>query len=226
VAGKRPVGDAFLGGAAGGLIEYGGKVVAVEGWAGAGLVGRQIGGIGASVVANASDGEPLFQRVTLPVGPVFFRVAPRDPTRVQARLDLPAAVHIAYGVLSPSMQIDWNSTLSSGLPVFSDREPRSGHGRYMFGAITLHRPPGSDLGPAHYSRVLRHERVHAIQHDFSSIVIGERLDAFVLSQVPGGERIGAFGALRLDFFIWGGLALALHPDAQPWEREAYFLTPD
>jgi hypothetical protein len=226
VAGKRPIGEAFLGGTAGGLIGYGGKVVAAERWTGAGLVGRQIGGLGGSFVANASEGEPLFQRVTLPVGPVFFRIDPGDPTRVHARLDLPALAHVLYGVLHPAMQIEWNSTLSSGLPVFSDREARSGHGRYVLGAIVLHRPPESDLGPAHYSRVLRHERVHALQHDFSSIVIGERFDRFVLSHVPGADRITGVGHLRLDFLVWGSLAIALPTDAQPWEREAYFLTPD
>lgn len=217
----RPIGRAIVGGAAGGALGYGGKVIAVEQWQGAGFVGRQLGALGASLISNAAEGERPFERILMPVGPTYFVIHPSG-RQVHLKVDVPSVLHVAYASVHPSMQMDWNSTLSSGVPVFVDSRTARGHGRYLFGTIVLVQPTGHELGGAHTSRVLRHERVHALQHDFSTIVLNGRLDRLL---IPGADRFERHAVLRTDFLIWGGLALILPVDSQPWEREAYFLTP-
>src|SRR5688500_10942351 len=62
--------DGFARGALGGVVIYAGKRVAMDRFAGAGLLGREVAAVGTSMVRNAADGVGLLDRVVLPVGPV------------------------------------------------------------------------------------------------------------------------------------------------------------
>ena len=59
---------AFLEGALGGAVVYGGKRIAVERFYAAGLVGRQVAAVGTSMVHNVSDGRGALERLVLPIG--------------------------------------------------------------------------------------------------------------------------------------------------------------
>jgi hypothetical protein len=225
VSDGRSFADGFVSGAAGGLVGYGGKVLSVQRWNGAGLAGRQIGALGGSLVANAGAGDGPFDHVAVPVGPVRLHVTTRGPLRVQPKVDAGSVLFTAYAAAHPSMAIDWEATLGSGLAVFRDHRPANHWGRYLFGVILINHPPGAALPDEHFDRVQRHERVHALQHDFSAIAIGERFERWFLSHVPHGSRVPGSVDLGLDFLLWGGLTVILPRDAQLWEHEAYFLTP-
>lgn len=62
--------DGFARGAVGGAVAYAGRRIAAERFDGAGLLGRQVGAVGASVVRNASERRPSLERLFFPAGPL------------------------------------------------------------------------------------------------------------------------------------------------------------
>src|SRR5688500_18069440 len=81
----KPVLPAMRTGALGGALAHIGKRVAVERWSGAGLLGREIGAVGHSMIRNASDGRGAADQLILPLGPGRFHIQRGPPSRRPGR---------------------------------------------------------------------------------------------------------------------------------------------
>lgn len=219
-------GRGFVAGAAGGAVAFAGKRLAVERFDGAGLLGRELHAVGASMVANAGEGRGALSRVALPLGPVRLHVG--AGTRPALKLDLAAGVALAYGLAQADTRLDWGHTLSGGAPVFYTTPRRVGYeptGQHSAGVIWVEadevewRARGNRVGTA-----LAHERVHVLQHDFALAVVSTPLQRELAARVPRGERVGRHLELGLHFPIWRGLNEVVGYERRPWEREAFFLS--
>lgn len=208
----------FAGGALGGSVTYAGKRVSGERFAGAGLLGREVAAVGASMVLNASDGRGLLETVTLPAGPLRLYVDRSAPLTLQARLDLAGVVAAAY-VATRASAVDWRSSLSSGAPVFLVRQPSLAAGRHIAGVIQLR-----DDTPEVMERSLAHERIHVAQYDFASYVWSRPAERALL----GGSRSGRWISSHVDFGlhlpVQGILSLLVPYPQRPWEWEAHVLS--
>ena len=225
--------DGFTRGALGGALIFGGKRIAVERFAGAGLVGREVAAVGSSIVRNAADARPSLERLVLPLGPVRLYVQ-RDSAgvRVSPRLDLVTALATGYAVAVAELEWDAADSWSSGAPVFrvEDRLIRSrgdeqgpreigAAGITRAGAIYLSDIPGLD-----YAEDFAHERVHVIQYDQFFWTWTSPAEEWLLERVPGGRRLGRYLDLNLSPLVTQGLQLAFKRyEHRPWELEAEFL---
>jgi hypothetical protein len=215
----------FVGGAVGGGLSYAGKRVATAEFGGSGIVGREIAAVGSSVIVNAATGEGLLDRVVLPLGPLRMEVQLRAGVELRPRVDVPNLIFAVYTAARPGMEIDWSESVASGAPVFIDRTPATDWaGRHGLGVIILKQDIDlvDPLQPGLPS-VLRHERVHLLQHDFTSAVWGRPAEGRILGTLPGGPVVHRFVDLRLDMLLWGMMNAALRHADRPSEREAYLL---
>src|SRR5512134_3652706 len=107
----------FTRGFLGGSVIYVGKRLAVERFEGAGLLGRQIGAVGGSMVRNAGDGEGVLERLYLPLG--VARLEVHTPTRrLQLTPDLTAIGWTVWAITQAELEFDRSASLSAGTPVF------------------------------------------------------------------------------------------------------------
>ncbi len=233
--------DGFFRGAIGGGISYAGKRVAVQGFDGAGFLGREIAAIGASTTANAADGIAPLDRLMLPLGPIPARLLiTKNGTGRSVRpvVDLLSTAGMLYGLAVSGYSLDLGASLSGGAAVFRednpypdeldvrmlDVEPEARGGKQIRGATAI----GGTIFASHLAsdlRILAHERVHVLQFDFLTASLGDRTDTWVTANAPSVDRLlklnlvpTAFGAVNLTMF-----SLANH-DAYPWEREAILLS--
>ena len=159
--------DGFTGGALGGTVAYAGKRLAAESFPGAGLLGRQVGATGTSMVRNASDGRGLLDSLRLAVGPLRVYVDPGDPGHPRLEADLHELYWTAHGLAAGQYSLDGWESLSSGTAVFrSDRalhdvDRRPIRGATLGGAVFL-----GPLDGEAARRTLAHERGHVLQLDF------------------------------------------------------------
>jgi hypothetical protein len=224
VSGKREW-RAVLAGFGGGVLTGMGKQVAAARFSGAGLVGRQVGALGTSLIYSATADTAVF---FTPIGPATLELRPRSANRVRLRLNAAQVVMLAHAVGQGRTYLDGDATLWAGTPVF--RRPRTKmpvsentNGYAMPGAIFLAR---DELRPGEMRRtVLPHETVHVIQWDVLSYLVTLPLERAVVEQIPGGRWLSRY----VDLGVLGPLAvytLAQHIPyvSQPWEREAYLLT--
>lgn len=157
--------EAFIKGAVGGAAVFAGKRVAVEQFSGAGLLGRQVGSVGASIVANGGAGRGWVEEVWLPLGPVWLQASPSSD--FGARLDLLNVGVTAWAVERPELEVDGRRSLDSGALVFTSPGHRitnsdgDVNGVAMAGTIAL-----GAMAPIDVDVVERHERVHVIQYDY------------------------------------------------------------
>lgn len=172
--------EAFLPGALGGTIAFGGRRLAVERFDGAGLLAREVSAVGASIVRNAGEGLGALERVQLPLGPVELEVRPREPGSVRARLMVYDAVRVASAIAQPELELDGWASLSAGTPVFraAGRYVKDNHGVLVDGlagggVIYLSGRIRNGDEPA----VFAHERVHVLQQDFRNIAVGDALES-------------------------------------------------
>lgn len=215
----------FVRGAAGGSVAYSGKWTSSQDFFGSGFVGREVGALGASMVANASEGRALFERVVLPVGPVRLYVDRTAPAPLRARVDLPGAISTVYTAAQSDTKLEWASTLSSGAPVFIDTGEHSWLGRHTAGVISIReRQLSPEIRRSEMGSVLRHERIHLVQYDFSAIVWGEPVERWLLARAPYGVTLHRHAALGVDQALWGGVRFLIPYDQQPWEWEARWFT--
>lgn len=107
--------DAFVEGLLGGSVVWAAKHTATRDFAGAGLLGRAVGGIGASMVAASGAGLPLFEAVRIPVGPVWIRVTGEGPP---VRANLPDVVTLAWAATRDELSLNVAASLSAGTAVF------------------------------------------------------------------------------------------------------------
>ncbi len=179
VRGERVV-PAFLAGVAGGAVAHAGKRVAASRFDGAGLLGRQVGALGASMVRNGMEGRGLLEEVMLAVGPVRMYVRPASPGgSFRARVDATALAAAVWAIWEPSFRFDPGESLSSGSLVFrvEDRAMRMPWSRTeLCGAELSSTILMSRLFPAaDDARVFAHERVHVLQSDFVEHVVSDPL---------------------------------------------------
>ena len=220
--------DGFARGALGGAIAYGGRRVAVEGFWGAGLIGRQVSAVGVSITRNAADNEPPLRKIWLPLGPVTVALDRGDSFTVSARADLFATGWLLAAVFDDRLDFDMESSISSGAPVFRapDHRLRSGDrmlaGTAIGGVIVVARHH-EDLST---NDILAHERVHVLQYDFAQLAWGDPLEEYVGQYVPFVSlaqrhvRIGALLPLVADGL---GRVTGLGGPDSAWELEAYYL---
>jgi len=205
--------DGFSRGALGGGVEYLGKRISAADFDGAGLLGRQVGAVGASMVRNASLDVGLLDSLIVPIGPVRARVAPSALGQAAFRLDLHEAVWLVYALTEQRLEFDWGRTVSSGVPVFlTNSAIQVGddgvNGLTGGGLIVLSRRSSSDLG-----NVMAHERVHVLQVDFLKTSIGYPVESWV------GRRAGLGDLSLLDHLLFGlAHGLVLYPLGGAWDR--------
>lgn len=222
--------DAFVTGAAGGALTYGGKRLAAEEFFGAGLMGRQAAAVGSSVTHNAAHGDAALARVVLPVGPV--RLYLFDGVRsARARLDLASTVMTAVAALHPDNRFDAEAALSAGAPVFrraATARDVGWNGLQAAGVILVRYTPG-DVAPddAETHRIARteaHERVHVLQYDQTFLLWAAPVERWALSQRGWTRALNRYVDLGLHVPVWAGLNTVIPYEDRPWEREAFFLS--
>lgn len=222
--------DGFTRGALGGAIVYAGKWTVAQKFSGAGFVGREVGAVGSSVVRNASDRLGTFDRLVLPAG--FVRVYwNRKQGDVTAKVDVVAAGYIAYGIFEKGLDFDTRESLSSGTAVFKTQNKvltyggDHAHAAGVTETGVVFRSNVAGWGPEFLNRVVRHERVHMVQHDQLYITLNDRLNDWVFSKVRPAQGVARYielnGTSELMKILSG--FIKKHDD-RPWELEAIYLT--
>lgn len=214
----EPVGASFWKGALGGGVVYAGKRVAVEGFDGAGLVGREVASVGGSMVRNAAAGRGTLEELVLPVGPVRLYVSRTHG--VVPRLDVGTVIASGAFMVAYDARLDLAESLSAGALVFRGGAPTPG--LTSAGAVTIWRD--ADMPASEGPRLLAHERVHVLQYDQAFLSWGEGIERWLVER--SAPRSGLldhldFGALSMG--LRGSLGFTLPYQDRPWEKEAYFL---
>jgi hypothetical protein len=221
--------DGFVRGMAGGAATWAGKRITAESFGGAGLIGRSVSAAGASMVRNAGAGATTFDRLILPLGPLWLDVAPgRRVFRV--RVDVAALAWLTWAVAEPELRLDGRKSLSAGAPVFLTdgklisfgNDEVHAAGTTNAGVILLAGIPA--YGPEFERRAIAHERIHVLQEDQLAILWSD----------PGISKLAgltASGRLANQYVAWNlatevlrvaGHAFPEHGD-RPWELEAIFF---
>ncbi len=219
--------DAFLRGALGGAVTYGGKRLAVEQFDGAGFLARQVASVGDSFVRNAAEGVPLLDRITLPLYLVRLDVHPRDAARrVQPRIDVLTSGWTLYALFQSHLRLDPAKSLSSGALVYNssrqialDEDGRVAYGATVGGIILLADP--DTRGDAARAQTFAHERVHVLQLDQALAYWSGPLEGWALRSVGAGG-VARWIDLNLPphfLAMYSGLSY----DERPWEIEAEWL---
>jgi hypothetical protein len=222
--------DGFTRGALGGLVTYGGKRITAARFAGAGLLGRELGAVGSSMVRNAGEAQPIFERLILPFGPLRFYATPRSLRATRVRVDVFSLGWTIYAIAEPKLSFDAAQSLSAGGPVFRT------HNRYLrfkgdsldaggvaaAGVLLIGDIPA--LGRTNLLRIIAHERVHTVQQDAIFTTIIDPLQAELLPRLPFGATTNRFVDLNFSTDIMSQLARFIpRHDARPWELEAEYL---
>jgi hypothetical protein len=222
--------DGFARGALGGAVIYSGKRITAENFFAAGLLGREIAAVGASVVRNASDGIGSFDRLILPAG--FMRIYwDRARGGVHAKVDAYAAGLVVYAIAQDHLELDARASLSAGVAVFrtdnevitfgTDEQHAAGVSR---GGIVLRSyVPG--WGKEFLDRAFAHERVHVAQDDQLFITLNDRLDDWLFTKLGPVRPLARYIDLNgsSEFLRLLARAIPRHGD-RPWELEAIYLT--
>jgi hypothetical protein len=222
--------DGFTRGALGGVFTYTGKRIASQRFDGAGLMGREVAAIGSSVIRNASEAKPTFERLMFPIGPLRLQVTPRT-RQLDASLDVLGAAWIVWGIAESELDLKLSESLSTGTAVFRTNNKLIVHksARLHGGGFT----PASLIllshvpawGSVFLDRVAAHERIHVLQEDQLLHTWLDPGEAWLLDKLPFGKRI----TRRLDF-NWSGELLGMlsllfdgYKD-RPWELEAIYFS--
>jgi hypothetical protein len=219
--------DGLWRGALGGAGTYAGKRIVTSDMPGAGLFGRGVAAAGASVTRNASEGNPLFDTLVLPVGFVRLHWRPAHGT-VQSSFDIPGIAAIA-GVYASGLgaSLDVARSLDTGAPVFMARDwerDDGWHGRHAFGAVLLRGDPADrvDHG-ALVTLALHHERIHVLQYDQTFILWNEPVEKALLTSLGSPSWVVRSVDLSLYAAALAGVKRFLPRNYQVWEIEADFL---
>jgi hypothetical protein len=222
--------DGFTRGALGGLLIYGGKRVAVQDFGGAGLLGRQLGSVGGSIVRNASDGLGTFDRVVLPVGVTRVYWDRTAPQRWQVKVDALALGWTIYGIVEPELELNIERSFSAGTPVFQTQDKiieleQSGHagGTVQSGVVFLSNVRA--WGDPFLQKAFAHERVHMMQMDQIFLSWNEPQDDRALRLIPGGAHVARWVDINLSTQLLRFLARFIDEYRErPWELEAIYFT--
>lgn len=215
--------DGFVRGMLGGTVHYAGKHIAAGRFWGAGLIGRQVGAVGTSMVVNAGQGVGWFDQVTLPVGPAWLTIAPGGGAPLRATIDASQVGWLVYAVASPDLAFDVDRSFSAGAFVFeaphrtitSYGEPVLG----IAGAGTILLSGRGGVPPSTVS----HEQVHVVQFDFQSRAWARPVERWIIDRV-GLDFVPSF----IDFNVVRGLYRSAENEifGREWtweELEADFL---
>lgn len=217
-------GEGFRAGAAGGVVTYGGKLLAAQRFAGAGLLGRQVASVGGSLVSNAREGRGAFDRLTfqLGLGRLYWD---RMGSRVAFRPDVVTLYYTALGVASSGVELDGSRTLSAGTPVFVTRAGSTAldgnaAGRAYGGVIVMDVNAMVGLGD-----IAAHERVHVLQYDQQFALWGEPTERGLFSLFgPGVADILGRADLSIGLLPLLPFIDSVSHDDNPLEWEAAHLT--
>jgi len=221
--------DGFLRGLAGGAVIYGGKRIASERFGGAGLVGRQVVAVGASMVRNAGAGDATFESVVLPVGVGRLYLSRGGGMRFRA--DLMTLGWLAYALQEDEVVLDGGMSLSAGSFVFRTRgttvglEGDSVHASGIAETGILFIADVPAFGRDYARRTFEHERIHVLQMDQIFLTMTNPVEDAVLTRVPYLRRVEPYVDVNLS-------SMRLHapsariPDHRdrPWETEAIFFS--
>lgn len=219
--------DGFTRGALGGAITYSGRRIVAENFWGAGLLGRQVAGVGSSVVRNAAEDRPAFSRISLPIGPANVYLVPGGARPLSMRLDIHGTAWLVSAILDDRLQLDGDASLSAGAAVF--RTPRhmiGSDGDFARGIMTggiivlgANAAEGAD-------DTFAHERVHVLQYDYAQEVWGDPFEDWLATKLPGapgllkfvrpGILLPAIGSVVSEF-------VEVDWVDRPWELEAEYL---
>jgi hypothetical protein len=199
----------MLRGSAGGATVFLGKCIVARHSHIGDWVGVRTAAIGGSMIANASAGRGMFERIGVPFGPI--RVT-RDAStgRVGVKLDLAESGSIIY--MRRRASFSWDQSLKHGLPVFegapdSDRE--------IVRVLSM--------GTGASRKAYTHELVHAAQGEFLVAAWQEPLEEAVLRKIPGGKTIARYFDLGILYPVWNSLNHSFDHEDRPWEQEARFF---
>lgn len=221
--------DGFTRGAAGGSVIYVAKRVAAGEFDGAGLIGRQLGSVGSSIVRNAGLGRPSLSEIVLPIGVARVYLRPSEK-KFRVLPDLTAIAWTISGIQNDGLHLDWHESLSSGTPVFfTDNEiliinSDSAHvgGVTSSGVIFLANVPAFGERVARIN--LKHERIHVLQEDQVFLTVTDPFEDWAAHRIP---RVGPFIVKYVDINLGTSLLDLLSGEMpkylnRPWETEAIF----
>lgn len=219
--------DGFWRGAIGGVGTYAGKFVATRDYPAAGVAGRAIAGIGASVTRNASEGVGSFSRLVLPVG--TFRLTWLQESRdLHVSIDAVASAALVGTYFSGiGAELDVRRTLATGAPVLKATEWESNwgwYGRHINGTIILGDSPDFGFLSPMWDKALAHERVHVLQYDQAHILWSEPFEDRLMEGL--GAPSGLVRALdpSIHGLVFYGLSLLAPGINGPLEAEAHILS--
>jgi hypothetical protein len=203
----------------------------VERFGGAGLLGREVASVGASMVRNAGEGRGALELVVLPVGPARLYLQSTRPF-VRVRPDLMATGWLLYAIQESELRFDFAMSVSAGAPVFladdrvilhGARDTAHAHGAMEGGLIFMANVPAFGREP--FRRLFEHERVHVLQSDQLFLTVTGPLEESLLARIPGARRLAG----RVDVNLASSLMRVLNDRIpayldRPWETEAIFLS--
>ena len=213
-------------GSAGGLVMAAGKQFVDFRFHRAGFVGREISGVGTSLVAAGGDSAIEY---LLPVGPATIVILPNRS--LDWRLNVSESISTIGLMVSPNTRLDLSRSLSTGAPVYRDRRWHFGEsGEFELagaeGLGTIRLAPEA-LGPSRKLRheILAHETIHVLQEDFVNDAIGLPIERELLHQT----QFGRLFARHLDVGLLIPISVQiiapeLSYQHRPWEQEAFSLT--
>jgi hypothetical protein len=229
-------GDGFTRGFLGGTVVYTAKRVAVEDVPGAGLAGRAIGGLGGSMIRNASENRPLLDYLVVPVGPVrlhFDRSPGATAPLTRVKVDLNNVVMMAYAASRRELDFDPGASLSAGAAVFNAEGLMFGEeadSTWASGTVAESVIFLSDLSwrtPAENREVFAHERVHVLQRDQLFSTLADPAGAAIVRRVPGLPALYRYADFHFTGLIFGALSIPFDKyERRPWELEAFYLSAD
>lgn len=217
----------FTRGAVGGAAVYAGKRYSVEHHFGAGLIGREVGAVGSSIIRNAAAGRGMFTRMMLPFGPLHFYLNPDTTSRFTVKVDFLTTAVTTLALLSGEAEIDYRASLSSGAVVIRQTDAYLGvpgedgcTSAYTIGGVIM----ASDLSVSRHPSepILPHERVHILQGDQYFTLVSDPAELWMAKRFPGGKVMKRYVDfnLLLPLMIVPTLMIK-EPLDRPWEREAH-----
>lgn len=208
-------------GAGGGALGFAGKRLAVQRFDGAGLLGRQLSSLGASVAQNAVSGRDPLDRIAVPLWIGRIYIERGEERSVHARLDLVAAILTTAAILDDKAHFDLGRTLSNGAPVFLQESavPRW-RGAQLAGVVWIE----DIFGPEDLEGTLAHEMVHVLQHDGAFTSWTELPEQHVLARIPGLRRAAPWVDIGVHSGVRAGLNRMIDYESRPWEWEARLLS--
>lgn len=222
--------DGFLDGLLGGAVIYGGKRISAERFGGAGLVGRQVAAVGASIVRNSGEGRSRLEQVRLPVGPVWLHLQSSAP-RVRATIDVYTAGWMLRAIAEPALSFHTGMSVSAGALVFvtdnqvilSGTDTTHALGIAEAGVLLIADIPA--FGRQFARRTFEHERVHVLQMDQIFLTITDPIEDAAVDQLPYVRRLNRYVELNMSSLLLRLLngQIPKHLD-RPWETEAIFFS--